>query len=321
MATARAFSNIAFIKYWGNQDDTLRIPVNPSLSMNLDGLYTETSVAWSTAQDRHQLELNGDPAPEPALERAAAYLDRIKTMYAIDGHAMVVSHNNFPTGVGIASSASAFAALALAATKAASVDLSEKELSALARLGSGSASRSVPSGFVEWLPGETHDTSYAVSIAAPNHWSLVDLIAIVDVEHKAVGSTQGHKLAPTSALQGARVHNSEGRLVRCKDALLAKDFAAFADVVELDSTTMHAVMMTSHPPLFYWQPASVALMQAVMAWRAEGLDVCYTMDAGPNVHCLCLAHHVDEVRSRLEKVSSVQQVLVAKPGGPATVIS
>lgn len=321
MTTAKAFSNIAFIKYWGNVDDNLRIPANPSLSMNLDGLYTETTVHWSTDAAAHQLILNGKEADGASLKRVADYLDSVKSLYDIAGCARVESTNNFPIGVGIASSASAFAALALSASASAGLDLSESELSALARLGSGSASRSIPGGFVEWLPGDSHASSFANSVASPGHWDLVDLIAIVDVKHKAVGSTQGHKLAPTSDLQQARVSGASQRLETCKQALLSKDFEIFAEVVELDSDTMHAVMMTSTPPLMYWQPTSVAIMQAVRRWRNEGLAVCYTMDAGPNVHCLCLADDADEVMVRLTQIAGVQDILRATAGGAAKIVA
>ncbi|MEM6530714.1 MAG: diphosphomevalonate decarboxylase [Chloroflexota bacterium] len=321
-ATARAYSNIAFVKYWGNTDHNLRLPANPSLSMNLNGLYTETAVSWVDHASAHTLNLNDKPIVEGAtLDRVASYLDDLKRRYSIDGFASVVSTNNFPIGAGIASSASAFAALALAAVGAANLTLPEDELSTLARLGSGSASRSVPGGFVEWGVGESHETSYARSIAPADHWDLVDVIAIVSEEHKAVGSTRGHTMADTSVLQAARVSSSFERFEICKRAILEKDFASFASVVELDSNIMHAVMMTSQPSLFYWQPASIAVMQAVRQWRAEGLSVCYTLDAGPNVHCICLASDAGAVEQGLRTMPGVTQVLTATPGGPATLLN
>jgi len=320
-ATARANSNIAFIKYWGNADHDLRLPLNPTLSMNLDGLYTETTVTWDENLTADTLNLNGKPADKNALERVAGYLDQIRTRYGVSGHASVTSMNNFPTGAGIASSASAFSALALAATHAAGLKLEEAELSALARLGSGSAARSIPGGFVEWHVGNDHETSYAESIAPPDHWPLVDIIAIVSAEHKPTGSTQGHRLADTSDLQAGRLANIQDRFERCRQAVLDRDFATFAEVVEKDSNLMHAVMMTSDPALFYWEPASLALMDTVRRSRADGLDVCYTLDAGPNVHCLCTVEHAEAVEKRIKAVDGVMDIRKAGVGDGARIIS
>jgi len=165
-ATAQAFPNIAFIKYWGNRDAHFRIPSNASISMNLGGLETRTQVTFDPALKNDQLTLNGKPQSGKSLERVSAVLDLVRQMAALQRFARVESNNNFPTGVGIASSASAFAALSLAASAAAGLALSEAELSRLARRGSGSACRSVPGGFVEWQAGEDDLTSYASSIAS-----------------------------------------------------------------------------------------------------------------------------------------------------------
>ena len=320
MATARANSNIAFIKYWGNTDDTLRLPANSSLSMNLDGLYTETSVTWDDAATSDTLTLNGEPTKGAALERVVTHLNMLRNRLDIQAHARVESRNTFPMGAGIASSASAFAALTVAAVGAAEATLSERELSILARLGSGSASRSVPSGFVEWHVGTSHDASYAESFAAPDHWNLVDVIAIVSDEHKAVGSTRGHASAQTGDLQSGRLANVNQRLVAVKQAILKRDFATFAEVVEEDSNLMHSVMMTSRPPLFYWLPATLSVMNTVRTLRAEGANVCYTLDAGPNVHCICTADVADAVAEKVRTVDGVVDVLRATPGGPATLV-
>jgi len=320
-ATARAFANIAFIKYWGNLDDTLRLPVNSSISMNLEGLYAQTSVSWDSSLDSDSLILNDELQAGKALERVSRHLDIMRQRLGLSASAQVVSHNNFPMGAGIASSAAAFAALTLAAAQAAQANLDERELSALARRGSGSASRSIPGGFVVWHQGHDHASSYAESIAAPNHWELVDVIAVISAAHKVTGSEDGHKTATTSDLQPARVQGAQARLETCIEALQTRDFARFAQVVEHDSNLMHAVMMTSQPPLFYWLPATLTVMDAVRQWRAEGLNVCYTLDAGPNVHCLCLASDAPVVQERLSQIQGVRQVLSARPGGAAHTLS
>ncbi len=319
-AAARANANIAFIKYWGNRDDTLRLPANASISMNLDGLYAQTSVTWSKSLSEDTLILNGEKNTGNACDRVIAHLNVLRQRLPMSDYAEVVSENNFPTGAGIASSAAAFAALTVAGVAAAGVELSEHELSCLARLGSGSAARSVPTGFVEWRAGDTHKESFAESFAQPDYWDIVDVIAIVSRDHKAVGSSAGHPSAQTSDLQAARIAGADERVAICKQAILDRDFSTFAEVVERDSNLMHAVMMTSRPPLFYWLPASLAIMGQVRQWRADGLSVCYTLDAGPNVHCICIRKDAEQVSAKLKALSEVLEVRTAAPGTGAQVI-
>lgn len=320
-ATARACPNIAFIKYWGNRDDLLRLPANPSISMNLGGLYAETTVQWLDEPGADHLMLNGIDQRGDALARVNAHLDRMRSRLGLTQAASVESSNNFPTGAGIASSAAAFAALTVAAAAAAGAELTERELTILARTGSGSAARSVPDGFVEWYAGHDHNSSYAESFAPADVWDLTDVVGVVSAAHKAVGSTAGHPSAATSDLQACRVAGADERLAQCKQAIFDHDFATFADVVEKDSNQMHAVMMTSTPSLFYWLPQSVLLMESVRRWRADGLAVCYTLDAGPNVHCLCETVDAPEVERRLRALPDVLQVLSAGVGAGARVVS
>jgi diphosphomevalonate decarboxylase len=318
--TATANPNIAFIKYWGNRDNPLRLPSNGSISMNLDGLYTRTRVSFDLALEADAFLLDGQLVFGPGLQRVSAFLDLVRQQAGMNTRARVESSNNFPMGAGIASSASAFAALSLAASAAAGLDLSEIELSRLARRGSGSACRSVPGGFVEWQAGEDDESSYAFSIAPPGHWDLVDCIAVVDRAHKQTGSTEGHALAGSSPLQDSRVADSPRRLDWCRRAILERDFSAFAEIVELDSNLMHAVMMTSVPPLIYWQPATLAVMHSVVEWRQSGLPVCYTIDAGPNVHVLCLSQIAPQVVKSLQEIPGVGSVRTSPPGGPAVLL-
>jgi len=318
-AIAQAHPNIAFIKYWGNRDNALRLPVNGSISMNLNGLFTRTTVTFNSSQ-RDSLVINEHPVTGKGLERVSSILDLVRGMTNINERAEVSSTNNFPAGAGIASSAAAFAALALASSRAAGLTLSEGQLSRLARRGSGSASRSIPSGFVEWMMGTGDDDSVAVSIAPPEHWALTDCIAIVNASHKKTGSTEGHAIAGTSPLQNVRVADTPRRLDICRNAILQKDFEAFANIIELDSDIMHSVMMTSTPPLMYWQSATVEIFHQVRGWRASGLPVGYTVDAGANVHVICLAEYAKEVEKRLRELPGVTDVLVAGAGGAAHIV-
>ena len=319
-ASAVASPNIALIKYWGNRDHEIRLPSNGSISLTLGGLETRTTVSFDETLPSDHLIIDGSPPANSALIRVSEHLDRIRHLAGINTPARVESRNNFPAGVGVASSASAFAALTLAATAAADLSLTPQELSRLARLGSGSACRSIFGGYVEWYPGETDADSHAEPLAPPEHWDLIDLIAVISREHKGVGSTQGHTLADTSPLQTARVADAPRRLNICREALLHHDFPTLASIVEQDSNLMHAVMFTSTPALIYWLPTTIEVMQAVTTWRDEGLEVCYTIDAGPNVHCLCTKQHADQVEECLSHLPGVIDLLHAHPGGPASVI-
>jgi diphosphomevalonate decarboxylase len=319
-ATAQANPNIAFIKYWGNCNPEARIPANGSISMNLAGLETRTTVAFDPALLADQLILDGKPAAGPALARVVDFLEAVRRLANIGTFARVESDNNFPMGAGIASSASAFAALSLAASRAAGLVLNERQLSQLARGGSGSACRSVPGGFVEWKVDACDLDSAAETIAPADHWDLVDCIAIVSQEHKPTGSTEGHALAYTSPLQVARVDDAPRRLEICRKAIVDRDFAGLAEIMELDSNMMHAVMLTSQPPLLYWQPATLDIMQAVPQWRKQNFPVCYTIDAGPNVHVICPSEVSDLVKQALEQIPGVIRVLRAHPGGPVRIV-
>jgi len=319
-ATAISCPNIAFIKYWGNRNEKINLPENGSISMNLAELYTRTSVEFDLSLPADHLSINGKLASGPILKRVSDFLDNVRRLADISAYASVTSENNFPAGAGIASSASAFAALALSASTAAGLQLSEPELSRLARIGSGSACRSVPGGFAEWYAGESDESSYAVTIAPPDHWNLVDCIAVVSESHKPVGSADGHTLARTSPFQEARVTTAPGRIDRCRNAILARDFEAFAEVTELDSNMMHAVMMTSKPALLYWLPATLTVMQVVAAWRRKGIPAFYTIDAGPNVHVFCEENDAPTIFRRLTEIPGVSRVIIAHPGPAASLI-
>jgi diphosphomevalonate decarboxylase len=195
------------------------------------------------------------------------------------------------------------------------LDQSAAALSRYARRGSGSACRSIPGGFVEWVAGGTDDTSFAATFADPTHWDLVDCIAIINEEHKPVGSTAGHALAWSSPLQQVRIDDTPRRFARCKQAILDKDFDMFAEIVEFDSNMMHAVMMTSDPALFYWAPTSLHLMKVIPEWRRNGIPVCYTLDAGANVHAITTKDYAHIVNQSLRAISGVKSIIQSNAGG------
>jgi diphosphomevalonate decarboxylase len=319
-ATALAHPNIAFIKYWGLKDFKERIPANGSISMNLGCLSTRTTVHLDPSLHQDRLVLNGKPLLGAPLRRVQGFMDRIRALARQTLFAHIISENNFPAGAGVASSASAFAALALASSTAMGLDLREDKLSGLAKFGSGSACRSIPGGFVAWDVTTEEGRSFARSFAPAEHWQLVDCIAILSTKHKETGSEKGMQRADTSPLQSARVADSQRRFDICQQAILHKDFEALAKVTELDSNLMHAVMMTSDPPLFYWQPESLGLMKAIQSWQKEGLPVTYTLDAGPNVHVICLKNAMDETLKRLRQQPGIINILKGLPAGPARLV-
>lgn len=319
-STAIAHPNIALIKYWGNKNQILRIPMNGSISFNLDNLVTRTKVSFHYEYQSDSLTINQNEVEGLGLERVVSFLDIVRQISGRKLFAKVESENNFPIGTGIASSASAFAALSLSASKAIGLDLSEKELSILARRGSGSACRSIPAGFVEWLPGETDSDSFAVSIAPPEHWDLIDIIAVVSTDHKQVGSTAGHEIADSSPLQAARIKDTNRRLEIVRKAVFERDFEAMAAIVELDSNIMHAVMMTSTPSLMYWESTSLTIMKTVKEWRASGLPVCYTLDAGPNVHIITTKDYSERILANLTQIKGLKKIFKSGIGGSTKTI-
>ncbi|HEX3051943.1 MAG TPA: diphosphomevalonate decarboxylase [Aggregatilineaceae bacterium] len=314
MATAVSCANIAFIKYWGRKDHALRLPLNSSISMNLDHANTITSVEFDRTLNADEVTIAGQESQAKAAARVSKHLDRIRTQAGIQTRARVMSRNTFPMGAGIASSASAFAALTMAAAAAAGLKLSERELTILARLGSGSACRSVPAGYVEWHAGDRSEDSYAEQVAPPEHWDICDLIAIVQTGHKTVGSSEGIELVSTSPFADVRLAEAERTLPLIRHAIQTRDFALLGEETEQEAIRMHAVAMTSRPSLLYWVPATVGVVHAVRDWRAAGVPVYFTIDAGANVHVLCQPDDAEQIEAELRSLAGVQDVLVNHPG-------
>ncbi|MCL4487783.1 MAG: diphosphomevalonate decarboxylase [Chloroflexi bacterium] len=316
-ATAVSCSNIAFIKYWGNRDAALRVPLNDSISMNLDHAQTRTTVEFDGSLNDDRIVVGDLEAEGQTRERVVTQLDRVRKLASIDTKARVESRNNFPTGAGIASSASGFAALTVAAAHAAGLDLVERELTILARQASGSACRSVPAGFVEWIAGSNGNDSYAASVAPASHWDLRDVIAVVSTQAKHVGSTEGHAAATTSPFLAERVRLLPARFHQIRRALLDRNLALMGPAMEEDAVELHFVAMTSRPPIYYWTPGMVRVIEAARQWRADGLAVYFTLDAGPNVHLICESKDADQVAALGREVPDVHQLIVNAPGGAA----
>ena len=312
-ATAIAHPNIALVKYWGKRDLRLNLPAVPSLSLTLGGYRTRTTVTWGTSRD--EIVLNGLMGDDPKVRRVLDLVAPGRPGVRVE------SDNDFPTGAGLASSASGFAALVVAAAAAAGRALSVDALSALARRGSGSACRSLFGGFVQWPLGTEPDgsDSVGVPIAPADHWDVRLLVAVVSEARKDVGSTEGMtRSQETSPYWPTWVAMGPGLVDRAREAVLARDLAALGEAMETSTFAMHATMHTAVPPLLYWQPATVAALHAVFALRRDGVAAYATMDAGPQVKVLCAAADAERVRAAL--VPHVLRVDVHAPGGPARLV-
>lgn len=312
-ATAISPANIAFIKFWGKKDPELNLPFNNTLSMNLSNCLTTTTVEFDPKYKEDLIIVGGKEVSGGKKDRVIKILNLIRKRANLYYKAKVLSMNSFPEGAGIASSASGFSALVLAASKAAGLNLSQKELSILARRGSGSACRSVVNGFSEWKAGDSDTSSYAVQLAEPNYWDLLDIVAITSKEEKKISSTEGHELATSSPYFKTRLKRLPGKINKIKKAFFAKDFVIFGKIIEEEAIDLHMMAMTSKPPVFYWNSGTMEIIQAVQEWRANGLLVFFTIDAGPNVHLICQKKDLDKIDSKVKKLKNVLFTIKNKP--------
>lgn len=322
--TVSAPANIAFVKYWGVADPAEAIPSNPSISMTLETCRSRTTVAVRSRREGDRISTMGsDGALVPAsgaLRRGIErHLGRLRETLGEDACFEVATVNSFPAAAGLASSASGFAALALGVSRALGREPSTSELSELARLsGSGSAARSVLGGYVEWPdPGRSGPGYPAAQIALPEHWPLSDVIAVVERGPKEVSSRQGHLLASTSPHFARRQELLPGRLVAVRLAVAEADLGRLGPVLEEEAVELHLIALSSRPPIFYWKPATLAVLEAVRNMRGEGTAAWATMDAGANVHVLCSPTAEGRVARALAATEGVLEVLCDRVGsGP-----
>lgn len=318
-ASAVAPSNIAFVKYWGTRDLDATLPFDPSISMTLSECLSYCTVETLEGSGPDRVDIASESgALQPAGEGFAAgvrgHLDRIRGWSGSEARFRVAARNTFPTGAGMASSASGFTALALATSAALGRAVEGGELSELARIsGSGSAARSAFGGYVEWPVDE--EGSAAV-LAPETHWALSDVVAVVDDRPKDVSSREGHRRAPTSPYFEPRRALLAGRLRRVREAISARDFGSLAEVLEEEAIDLHVIAMTSRPPIFYWSPATLAVLEKVRDLRSGGVPAASTIDAGPNVHVVCPSDVEEEVARAIGSMDGVVSVLRDRVGGP-----
>ncbi|WLV24857.1 diphosphomevalonate decarboxylase [Aciduricibacillus chroicocephali] len=317
-ATAKAHTNIALIKYWGKRDESLILPMNNSLSLTLDGFHTTTTVEFQEGLEKDTFSLNSVGAEGVELERVSVFLDLIRSQYDIGPiHAQVQSTNTVPTAAGFASSASGFAALAAAATRALGLELDDTELSRLTRQGSGSACRSVYGGFVEWQMGERADgmDSYAVQVAPANYWDVRMAGVVLSDKMKKVSSREGMKrTVDTSPFYNAWVDSIAPDLAGIKDGIREQNFEKVGEIAEANCLKMHATTLGAVPPFTYWLDSTMAVMQTVRSMRDAGVPAYFTIDAGPNVKVLYLPENEEAVHTTLRNIPGVADVILSRTG-------
>lgn len=315
-AIAEAQPNIALVKYWGKRDSGRNVPAVGSLSVTLDALWTRMDVEFADAPGEDRLTVNGDAAPG-MLPRVSRCLDEIAGPSR--RAAILTSECNFPIAAGLASSASAFAALVVAACKASGRREEARELARIAGRASGSAARSLFPGFVELSVGE-RDIDL-VSLAAPGDWPLVVTIAVTETAAKPVGSTDAMALSRrTSPFYEAWVERQPEDLSLARQAVRDRDFAALAAVAEHNCLKMHSVMWSSRPAVVYWNTATLACLETVRRLQADGVAAFFTIDAGPQVKVVSPPDAADDVRRALERTRGVVAVMQSAPGAGARLV-
>ena len=316
-ASAVAHSNIALIKYWGKRDTRLNLPAVGSISVTLKALQTNTIVTFDDTLDSDQFFLAGERVTGNKQIRVSKFLDLVRELADFSGYAKVDSENNFPTGAGLASSASAFAALALASTNALGINLSSTELSVLARRGSGSAARSVFGGFAEMRLGKLPDGSdaHAYQLKGEKFWDLRIMIAITTEKEKKHSSTDGMKnSAKTSSFYDSWIESSHIDLEKMRKAITEKDFQKLGELSESSCLKMHSVMLSSRPALIYWNKVTMDVIHMTEQLRREGIPVYFTIDAGPQVKLLTLPEYQDNVTEALKSIPGIKRIMTSQLG-------
>jgi diphosphomevalonate decarboxylase len=310
IATALAHPNIALAKYWGKREVPGNVPATPSVSLTLDGLATTTVVRFDASLAADRFTLGGVAVQGESRARVTRLLDEVRGLASLEAFAHVDSVNDFPTASGLASSASGFAALAVAATSAAGVDLDEAATSRLARRASASAARSILGGFVTL---GTEDDAAANELVDARGWDVALVVAAVNDEAKDVASTDGMKQTrATSPFYDAWTADAPRVAAQVRAAIHARDLESLGRATEASAMRMHATAIASDPALIYWVPRTLDLLREVRVMRREGVGAWATIDAGPHVKVLCAARDAGAIADRLRPLCA--RTIVAKPG-------
>lgn len=310
-ATAIAHPNVALAKYWGKRAIAGNVPATPSISVSLGGLETRTSVELDPSLEQDVLTLNGARAD---ATRIAGLLDEMRTRAGVATFARIESHNDFPTSSGLASSASGFAALAVAAAAAMGLTIDERTLSQIARRASASAARSIYGGFVAL---GTEDDAAAEPIESDVRLAIV--VAAVTTAPKSTGSTSGMEhCRATSPYYDAWVEDAPKLANEIRAALHAGDLERIGVAAETSAMRMHACMLASAPALLYFQPSTLELLARVRALRAAGTGAWASIDAGPHVKVICAPRDATAIAEKLAPASV--RTIIAHVGSAARVV-
>lgn len=312
--TVKANTNIALVKYWGKRDQKLKTPLNNSISLTLDQLYTITSAEFTDSEDKIIFE---QQPSEKSKRKIIDFINLIRNDFGKKEKLLIKTENNFPTASGLASSASGFAALASAINEIYRLNLPKTELSKYARIGSGSACRSVYGGFSEWEKGIREDgsDSYAIQIADQNYWDIRMLVVIIENKQKEKGSTEGmEETVRTCPFYPAWLETIDKDLTEVRNGILAKDLEKVGKTMEHNCLKMHSTMFTTIPAVIYWQPATLAIIHKVYEMRKNSIECYFTIDAGANVKILCNPDDVFKINEYLKEIKEIKQIIECKPG-------
>lgn len=315
-AIAEAQPNIALIKYWGKRSVSENLPAVGSLSITLESLRTRMVVDFNATLHADQLSVNGEPAPH-MLPRVSNCLDKL--LGPAREYAKVSSECNFPIAAGLASSASSFAALVVAASRAASLDIDTQSLARAAGRASGSAARSLYGGFVELRSDP--QSIYVKPILDADAWPLVVIVAVTAIGEKPVSSGEAmNRSAETSPFYKNWVEHQDHDLKLARAAVAGQKFAALAAIAEHNCLKMHSVMWGSRPPVVYWNKTTLACMETVRELQKEGVPVFFTIDAGPQVKAVCLVEAADRVHQAMRGTDGVIKTMRSSLGGGARLL-
>lgn len=322
MITARAHTNIALVKYWGKKDQRLIIPQTDSLSLTLSEFYTDTGVEFTDGLTTDQIQIDGQSITGHAADKVKNFLNLVRQISGINRYAKVVSTNHVPMSAGLASSASAFAALATAASKAAGMNLDRRSLSRLARRGSGSATRSIYGGLVEWHRGTDDASSFAEPVMENLDFGIEMIAILINTSKKKVSSRHGMQSSVTSspyypAWRKVVAHD----MIAIKEAIKNKDIDQIGHIAEENALRMHALTLSADPGYTYFTGDTIRAIQAVNHLRSQGISCYYTMDAGPNVKVIYDRKNREKIIQSLGKIFGREKLIISQPGPGVKIIN
>ena len=304
-----AAANVALIKYWGKTDLEKNIPAVASLSIGMEDLRTETIISES----KDKIDTLVGRFEKHEKKRILNYVSMAKKLLGVSGGLKIETANNFPSSSGLASSASGFAAIALGINEFYALDLPRKDISRLARLGSGSAARSIYGGFVQM---DTGADPFAAPLKLEDPWVLDVLVLVTEEQPKKLSSTDSMNLTKrTSPFYSAWLDTQENDFLSAKDAIIEKDFWRLARISEHNCLKMHSTIMTAKPPHIYWNPSTVKILHQVKKIQEKGLHVFFTIDAGPQIKLICDPSDTQLILEQFESMHDIAKKIVTKVGG------